>query len=76
LLPPELNQGLLFSFNGHQSIGEYIGHLDELLEERRDRDSNPGDDLSDQHPFHENERNPFIFRHTENLRNFSGSNAV
>ena len=32
LLPPELNQGLLFSFNGHQSIGEYIGHLDELLE--------------------------------------------
>ena len=43
---------------------------------RRDRDSNPGDDLSDQHPFHENERNPFIFRHTENLRNFSGSNAV
>lgn len=31
LLPPELNHGVLFSFNGHQSIGDYMASLDELL---------------------------------------------
>jgi hypothetical protein len=32
VLPPELNQGVLFNFNGYQSVGEYGLFLDELLE--------------------------------------------
>ena len=32
MLPPELNQGVLFNFNGYQSVGEYGLFLDELLE--------------------------------------------
>ena len=47
-----------------------------FLAKRRDRDSNPGDNLSEKHPFHENERNTFIFSMPDNFRNFSGSNAV
>ena len=32
LLPPELNQGVRFNFNGYESIGEYTTRLDEILD--------------------------------------------
>jgi hypothetical protein len=32
LLPPELNQGVRFNFNGYESIGEYTAHLNEILD--------------------------------------------